>query len=73
MITQDTLEFFFLTHKSDTFEAFKRLAKRISIEKNVSITAIRSDRGGEFINERFIVYCEKKEIKHQLLTPRTPQ
>lgn len=27
--------------------------------------AIRSDRSKEFINESFVEYCEKKEIKHQ--------
>lgn len=35
--------------------------------------AIRIDWGGEFINESFVEYCEKKEIKNQLSAPRIPQ
>lgn len=35
--------------------------------------AIRSDGGREFINESFVMYCMKKDIKHQLSVPRTLQ
>lgn len=45
----------FFTHKSDTLEAFTRLGKRITDEKNAPIMAIKSDRGGEFLNEGIIV------------------
>lgn len=63
----------FLTHKSDAFEAFKRLAKRITMEKNAHVFAIRINRGGEFINESYVEYCKKEIIRHQLLAPRNPQ
>lgn len=45
----------FFTHKSDTLEAFTRLGKRITDEKNAPIMAIKSDRGGEFLNDGIIV------------------
>lgn len=50
----------FLTHKSDVFETFKILTKKITIKKIAPIMAIRSYRGGEFINEIFMEYFEKK-------------
>lgn len=48
----------FLTHKSETIEAFKRLCWRITIEKNISIG---------------VECCEKKVINHQLSPPETRQ
>ena len=38
-----------------------------------SILRIRSDRGDEFINHSFIIYCEEIGIKHELSCPRTLQ
>ena len=35
----------FITHKSDTFHAFKKLAKIIQNKKNLKIASIRSDHG----------------------------
>lgn len=63
----------FLTHKSDVFETFKIFAKKITIKKIIPIMAIKSDRSGEFINEIFMKYYEKKWIKYQILTPSAPQ
>lgn len=34
---------------------------------------IKSDRGGEFIHEKCVEFCEKKGIKHQLLAIKTTQ
>ena len=63
----------FLNHKSDTFDAFKKLCKRIQKEKGAYITSIRGDRGGEFSNEDFVSFCEKSGIKHQFSAPSLPQ
>ena len=35
--------------------------------------AIRSDHGGEFINEKFESFCSMNGYKHNFSTPRTPQ
>jgi len=35
----------FITHKSDAFQAFKKLAKIIQNKKNLKIASIRSDHG----------------------------
>jgi len=62
----------FLTAKTDTFHAFKRLAKVLGNEKSSKIVSIRSDHGGEFQNERFEHFYEKHGIKHNFSAPRTP-
>lgn len=41
--------------------------------KKTQIRSIRSDRGGEFLNELFEEFCDQEGIRHQFLTPRTPQ
>ena len=63
----------FLSHKSDTFNAFKRLAKTIQNEKGSTIVSIRSDHGREFENEDFTYYCTENGISHNFSAPRTPQ
>lgn len=52
MITQKTLGFFVSLTKMMPLKHSKKLWKRITIENNASIGAVRSDRGGEFISER---------------------
>ena len=62
----------FLSHKSDTFGAFKKLAKTIQYEKRSTIVSIRSNHDREFENEDFTCYCIKTGISNNFLTPRTP-
>ena len=52
----------FLKHKSDTFECFKNFTKRIQNQLSLKIINIRSDHGGEFKNEKFEEFCNKKGI-----------
>ena len=40
----------FLKHKSDTFEAFKKLANVLQNKKRHTIVSLRSNHGGEFKN-----------------------
>ena len=63
----------FLKHKSDAFECFKNFSKRIQNQLSVKIITIRSDHGGEFENEKFEEFCNKKGITHNFSFPRTPQ
>jgi len=63
----------FLESKSDAFSAFKKLAKRLQNMCCRNICAIRSDRGWEFQNEKFNVFCEKFGIFHNFYAPKTPQ
>ena len=64
---------FFLKHKSDAFEIFKNFSKRIQKQHSFKIKTIRSDHGGEFENEKFEEFCNKKGITHNFSFPRTPQ
>ena len=64
---------FFLQNKDQTFSHFKIFLKRVEKEKGFLILRIRSDRGGEFVNQLFMTYCDEKGIKHEMSCPRTPQ
>ena len=37
------------------------------------IKAFRSDRGGEYLSNEFIKFCDDSGIAHQLSAPYTPQ
>lgn len=66
----------FLREKSDTFEAFKKLCKRLMKEKDTvigKIVRIRSDHGTEFENSKFSSFCDEHGIKHEFSAPKTPQ
>lgn len=60
-------------HKSDALVAFKRLSKKIINEKKAQIGSIRSDRGGELLNELLEEFHNQEGIRHEYLAPRTPQ
>ena len=63
----------FLTKKSETKVALPNLLKQMQVEKDVSILKIRSDQGGEFVNQVIESYCNDNGIHHQLSAARTPQ
>ena len=63
----------FMKNKSDTFEHFKTFFKGIQNIKNLKIKNIRSDHEGEFKNDLFTNFCNKKGISHKFSFPRTPQ
>ena len=63
---------FFLEYKDQTFSHFKIFWKRVEKEKGFSILRIRSDKGGEFVNQFFMTYCDDNGIKHEMSCPRTP-
>ena len=52
---------------------FKIFVKRIQNVKDLKIKNIRSDHGGEFENELFQNFYNKKGIFHNFSIPRTPQ
>ena len=52
----------FLTHKRDDFHDFKKLAKIIQNKKNLKVTSIRSDHGGEFENKDFESFCDEMAL-----------
>ena len=62
-----------LKEKSEALEQFKKFKSLAEAEKEVKITCIGSDRGGEFFSDEFKSLCDKSGIKKQLTPPYTPQ
>lgn len=63
----------FLKHKNEVFQKFIEFASRRENEINAKIKYVRTDNGGEFINNLFNEYFKEKGIKHEKTTPYTPQ
>ena len=55
----------FIREKSDLFDVFKELCKRIQREKEGCIVRIRSDDGKEFENSKFDEFCSSEGINHE--------
>lgn len=64
---------YFLKLKSETFESFKIFKALVEKQSGRSIKALRTDRGGEFLSNEFIDFCDKSGIYRQLTAPETPQ
>ncbi|XP_073133712.1 uncharacterized protein [Henckelia pumila] len=63
----------FLREKSETFDTFEKLMKRITNLYNLKVVKIRTDHGKEFENSLFDQFCEKEGISHEYSAPKTPQ
>ena len=63
---------YFLRFKSETFENFKKF-KALVEKKGGSIQVLRTDRGGEFMSEEFINFCDDHGIHRELTAPYSPE
>ena len=63
----------FLKFKSETFENFKKFRAFAENQSGKKLKAVCTDRGGEFLSNEFIVFCDENRIHRQLTTPYTPQ
>ena len=54
----------------DKFVEFKALAEK---EWGHYVKVLRSDRGGEYTSNMFVIFCRKNDIKKELTTNYTPQ
>jgi transposase InsO family protein len=64
---------FFLQDKGETQEVLKKFLKRVQNEFDAKIKRIRIDNGTEFKNTQEEDYLDEEAIKHEFLTPYTPQ
>ncbi|KAI3463689.1 hypothetical protein Pfo_020352 [Paulownia fortunei] len=67
---------YFIREKSNTFQVFKKLCKKLVNEKNDNIgkiVRIRSDHGKEFEHAVFTNFCENYGIAHEFSASKTPQ
>ena len=60
-------------YKSETFEKFKEFQVETEKQLGKPTNALRSDRGGEYLDEDFISYLTDNGILSQLTAPGTPQ
>jgi transposase InsO family protein len=64
---------FFLQDKSETQEVLKKFLRRAQNEFDAKVKKIRSDNGTEFKNTQVEDFLDEEGIKHEFLTPYTPQ
>jgi hypothetical protein len=64
---------FFLQDKSETQEVLKRLLRRAQNEFDAKDKNVRSDNGIEFKNTHVEDFLDEEGIKHEFLSPYTPQ
>ncbi len=64
---------YFLRHKSDVFEAFKKWKAMVENETGLKIKKLRSDNGGEYEDNEFKKFCYQSGIKLIKTVPGTPQ
>ncbi|GJU46520.1 retrotransposon protein, putative, ty1-copia subclass [Tanacetum coccineum] len=64
---------YLLKHKHEVFETFKVFKNEVENQLGKIIKALRSDRGGEYINQEFKDYLKACGIVQQLTPPYTPQ
>ena len=59
--------------KSETFENFKKFKAFEENQSGKKRKALCTDRGGEFLSNEFIVFCDENGIHKQLTAPYTPK
>ena len=64
---------YLLKHKEDAFNVFKVYKVEVENQLGKKIKIIRSDRGGEYFSNEFIVFCEDHGIIHECSAPHTPE
>jgi hypothetical protein len=64
---------YFLKYKSDVLATFKNFKSFVKKQPSLSIKKLRTDNGGEYVNQGFINFCREHGIQHQLIVPYNPQ
>ena len=64
---------YILKHKGEVFEKFKEWKALVEKSSEKKVKALRCDNGGEYTSTEFATYLSKEGIKHELMTPHTPQ
>jgi hypothetical protein len=63
----------FLRSKADAVTALQNLITWAEAQTGYRLCSIRSDRGGEYINQSLRTFLSSRGIEHQTSVPRTPQ
>ncbi|KAK1419766.1 hypothetical protein QVD17_29081 [Tagetes erecta] len=59
--------------KDEALNVFKKFKHEVELELSLKIKALKSDRGGEFLNRLFTNYCDETGIKRLFTAPYSPQ
>ena len=62
-----------LKNKSGTFRAYKNFNEHFKTQFNLKIQNLRTDNGGEYMDENFQTYLKDEGTVHQLTNPYTPE
>lgn len=65
--------FYPIKTKSEVFQTFLHFKAHVEKLLSLSVKALRSDLGGEFLSTAFVTYLKDHGIDHQLSCPHTPQ
>ncbi|KAJ0455006.1 putative RNA-directed DNA polymerase [Helianthus annuus] len=64
---------YLLRSKDEALAKFKIFKAQVEKESRYKVKTLRTDRGGEFMSNEFIDYCQQEGIKRQTTAPYTPQ
>ncbi|CAL2276928.1 unnamed protein product [Prunus armeniaca] len=64
---------FFLQHKSQVLNVFKRFKSMVELQNGYKIKKLRSDRGGEYTSLEFLKFCDDVGMERQLTVAYSPQ
>ena len=62
-----------MKNRSDVFDTFKKWKAMVETETGLKVKYLRSDNGGEYIDEGFSEYCAAQGIRMEKTIPGTPQ
>jgi transposase InsO family protein len=66
-------EICFLKKKSDATSHLRRFCERVNTQTGRYPCSVRSDQGGEFVNNEWITYCFEKGIIHEITAAYSPE
>ena len=64
---------YLMKHKSEAFDKFKEYQSMVEKQTRKSIKIFRSDRGGEYLSNKFLDHLKAKKIISEWTPPYTPQ
>jgi hypothetical protein len=64
---------YLMKHKDEVFSVFQSLHAMIQTQFSAKLRVIRSDNGGEYVNQRFRIYFDQHGLLHETSCPQTPQ
>ena len=62
---------YLLKYKSEAVHALRKLHAELK-SHNISLSTLKSDNGGEFVNSEFELFCQDNGIVHHRTPPHTP-